>query len=78
MDRAAGGTTLADPHQEVPAISGEQLGVAPQPGVVEPSCMATSGISEELSALHSRVLDMLSEARAHSTWCLYALKRECL
>ncbi len=66
-DRAAGGTALADPHQEGPAISGEQLGVAPQPGVVEPSCVAASWISEELSALHSRVLDMLTEARAPST-----------
>ncbi len=55
-DRAAGGTALADPHQEGPAISGERLGVAPEPGVVEPSCMAASGISEELSILHSRVL----------------------
>ncbi len=35
-------------------------GVAPEPGVVEPSCVAASGISEELSALHSRVLDTLS------------------
>ncbi len=66
-DRAAGGTTLADPHQEGPAISGEQLGVAPEPGVVEPSCVAASWISEELSALHSRVLDMLTEARAPSS-----------
>ncbi len=66
-DRAAGGTTLADPHQEGPAISGEQLGVAPEPRVVEPSCVAASWISEELSALHSRVLDMLTEARAPST-----------
>ncbi len=36
--------------------------------------MAASGISEELSALHSRVLDTLSEARAPSTRCLYAFK----
>ncbi len=68
-DRAAGGAALADPHQEGSAISGERLGVAPEPGVVEPSCVAASGISEELSALHSRVLDMLSEARAPSTRC---------
>ncbi len=73
-DRAAGGTALADPHQEGSAISGEQLGVAPEPGVVEPSRVAASGISEELSALHSRVLDTLSEARAPSTRRLYALK----
>ncbi len=73
-DRAAGGTALADPHQEGSAISGERLGVAPKPGAVEPSCVAASGISEELSSLHSRVLDTLSEARAPSTRRLYALK----
>ncbi len=67
-DRAAGGTALADPHQEV------WLSVAPEPRVVEPSCMAASGISEELSALHSRVLDTLMEARAPATRSLYALK----
>ncbi len=61
---------LADPHQEGSAISG----VAPEPRVVEPSCVAASGISEELSALHSRVLDTLSEKRAPSTRRLYALK----
>ncbi len=65
---------LADPHQEGSAISGERLGVAPEPRVVEPSCVAASGISEELSALHSRVLDTLSEKRAPSTRRLYALK----
>ncbi len=36
--------------------------------------MVASGISEELSALHSRVLDMLSEAWTPSTRHLYALK----
>ncbi len=55
-------------------ISDERFGVAPEPGVVEPSCVVASGISEELSALHSRVLDMLSEARTPSTRHLYALK----
>ncbi len=73
-DRAAGGAALADPRQEGSAISGERLGVAPEPRVVEPACVAASGISEELSALHSRVLDTLSEARAPSTRRLYALK----
>ncbi len=63
-----------DPRQEGSAISDERLGVTPEPGVVEPSCVAASGISEELSALHSRVLDTLSEARAPSTRRLYALK----
>ncbi len=71
---AAGGAALANPRQEGSAISGERLGVAPEPRVVEPSCVAASGISEELSALHSRVLDTLSEARAPSTRRLYALK----
>ncbi len=68
-DRASGGAALADPHQEGSAISGERFGVAPEPGVVEPSCLATSGISEELSALHSCVLDLLSEAQAPSLVC---------
>ncbi len=36
--------------------------------------MAASGISEELSALHSRVLDTLMEVRAPATRRLYALK----
>ncbi len=36
--------------------------------------MAASGISEELSALHFRVLDTLSEAPAPYTRRLYALK----
>ncbi len=45
-DRAAGGIALADPHQEGPAISGEWLGVAPKPGVVEPSYIAASRISD--------------------------------
>ncbi len=65
-----------DPHQEGPAISGEWLGVAPEPRVVKPSCMAASGISEELRALHSRVLVMLVEVLAPATRCLYALKWE--
>ncbi len=38
------------------------------------SCVAASGISEGLSALHSHVLDTLSEARAPSKRRLYALK----
>ncbi len=53
-DRAAGGIALTDPRQEGSAISDERLGVAPKPGVVEPSCVVASGISEELrSALFS-------------------------
>ncbi len=73
-DRAAGGIALADPRQEGSAISDVQLGVAPKPRMVEPSCVVASGISEELCALHSHVLDMLSEARTPSTRHLYALK----
>ncbi len=46
-DRAAGGIALADPCQEGSAISDERLGVAPEPGVVEPSCVVASGISEQ-------------------------------
>ncbi len=56
---------LADPRQEGSAISDERFGVAPEPGVVEPSCVAASEISEELSALHSRVLDTLSRRGNH-------------
>ncbi len=56
------------------AIPGGRLGVAPEPGVVEPSYVAASGISEGLSALHSRMLDTLPEARAPSTRRLYILK----
>ncbi len=73
-DRAASGTALADPRQEGYAIPGGRLGVAPEPRAMEPSCVAASGLSEELSALQSRVLDMLTEARAPSTRRLYALK----
>ncbi len=73
-DRTAGGTTLADPHLEGCTIPGEWLSVATEPGVVKPSCVAASGISERLSTLHSRVLDTHSEARALSTRHLYALK----
>ncbi len=47
--------------------------MSPEPGVVESSCLAASGISEELSAPHYHVLDMLSEVRT-STRHLYALK----
>ncbi len=76
-DRTAGGTALADPHQEGFAIPDGRLGVAPEPGVVEPSCVAASWISEVLSALHSCVLDTLLEGRAPSTRRLYALKCVC-
>ncbi len=74
LDGAAGGTALADPHQEGYAIPGGRLGVAPQPGNVEPSCVAASGLLGELSALQSRVRDTLTEARAPSTRRLYASK----
>ncbi len=72
-DRTAGGTALADHHKEGFAIPGGRLGVAPEPGVVEPSCAADIRGAER-PALHSRVLDTLSEVRAPSTRRLYALK----
>ncbi len=74
LDGTAGGTALTDPRQEGYAIPGGRLGVAPQPGTMEPSCVAASGLSEEMSALQSRMLDTLMEARATSTRCLYALE----
>ncbi len=46
----------------------------PSPELWGPSCVAASGFSEELSALQSRMLDTLTEARAPSTRHLYALK----
>ncbi len=73
-DRAVGSTSLADSGQEGHAIPGGRLGVAPEPGTMEPSCVAASGLSEELNALQSRVIDTLTEARAPSTRRLYALK----
>ncbi len=73
-DRVVGSTSLADSGQEGHAIPGGQLGVAPEPGTMEPSCVAASGLSEELNALQSRVIDTLTEARAPSTRRLYALK----
>ncbi len=76
-DRAVGSTSLADSGQEGRAIPGGRLGVAPELGTMEPSCVAASGLSEELNALQSRVIDTLTEARAPSTRRLYALK-ECL
>ncbi len=76
LDGTAGGNALTDPRQEGYAIPGGRLGVAPQPGTMEPSCVAASGLSEEMSTLQSRVLDMLMEARATSTRCLYALEWE--
>ncbi len=75
-DRAVDSTSLADSHQEGHAIPGGRLGVAPEPGTMEPSCVAASGLSEELNALQSRVIDTLTEARAPSTRRLYALKWE--
>ncbi|KAI2642457.1 DNA ligase [Labeo rohita] len=66
--RAAGGTTLADTHQEGSAISSEWLSMAPEPGIMETSCVAASGMSEELSALHSHVLDTLSEVWPSPSW----------
>ncbi len=73
-DRAVDSPSLADSGQEGHAIPGGRLGVAPEPGTMEPSCVAASGLSGELDALQSRVIDTLTEARAPSTRRLYALK----
>ncbi len=73
-DRAAGCIALSDPRQELSAISSEQFGVAPEPGIMESLYLAASGISEELSALHSHVLDTLSEAWTPCARRLDALK----
>ncbi len=73
-DRAVDSPSLADSGQEGHVISGGRLGVAPEPGTMEPSCVAASGLSGELDALQARVIDTLTEARAPSTRRLYALK----
>ncbi len=74
LDGTAGGTTLADPRQEAYAIPGVRLGVALQPGTMEPSCVIASGVSEEMGALQSHMLGTLMKARTPSTRCLYASK----
>ncbi len=61
-DRAVDSTSLADSGQEGHAIPGGRLGVAHEPGTMEPSCVAALGLSEELNALQSRVIDTLTEA----------------
>ncbi len=73
-DRAVDNPSLADSGQEGYAISGGRLGVAPEPGTMEPSCVDAPGLSGEIDALQSRVIDTLTEARAPSTRCLYASK----
>ncbi len=60
---------LADPRQEVYAIPGGGLGVALEPGTMEPSCVIASGVSEEMGALQSCTL---MGARKPSTRRLYA------
>ncbi len=76
LDGTAGGTALADPRQEAYAIPGGRLGVALQPGTMEPSCVIASGVtlSEEMGAFQSRMLDTLMGARTPSTRRLYASK----
>ncbi len=73
-DRAVDNLSLADSGQEGYAISGGRLGVAPEPGTMEPSCVDAPGLSGEIDALQSRVIDTLTEARAPSTRRLYASK----
>ncbi len=60
---------LADPRQELYAIPGGGLGVALEPGTMEPSCVIASGVSEKMGALQSRTL---MGARKPSTRRLYA------
>ncbi len=74
LDGTAGGTALADPRQEAYAIPGGGLGVALEPGTMEPSCVIASGVSEEMGALQSRMLTLLMGARTPSTRRLYASK----
>ncbi len=64
-----------DTWREVYAIPGGGLGVAFEPGTMEPSCVIASGVSEEMGALQSRTL---MGARKLSTRRLYASKWECL
>ncbi|XDV15183.1 hypothetical protein PO909_015313 [Leuciscus waleckii] len=73
-ERVNGGSPMANPPQEGPAVSGEWHDMAPQPRAVEPSCVAAAGTLVERNTLHSRVLSTLAEARAPSTRRLYALK----
>ncbi len=54
-DRAVDIPSLADSGQEGYAISGGRLGVAPEPGTMEPSCVDAPGLSGEIDALQSRV-----------------------
>ncbi len=56
LDGTAGGIALADSRQEAYAIPGGQLGVALEPGTMEPSCVIASGVSEEMGTLQSRML----------------------
>ncbi len=63
------------PRQEVYAIPGGRLGVALEPGTMEPSFVIASGVSEEMGALQSR---MLMGAQKPSTRRLYASNGECL
>ncbi len=55
-DRAAGGTALADPHQEGYAIPGEWLGVAPEPramGAFMCGCFRVFRGAERLAVSHA-------------------------
>ncbi len=57
LDGTAGGIALADPRQGAYAIPGGRLGVALEPGTMELSCVIASGVSEEMGALQSRMLE---------------------
>ncbi len=74
LDGTAGGTALADPRQEAYAIPGGRLGVALEPGTMEPSCVIASGVSEEMGALQSRMLARSWEREHPLQDVLYASK----
>ncbi len=74
LDGTAGDTALTIPGRKY-MLCGGGLGVALEPGTMEPSCVIASGVSEEMGALQSRTL---MGARKPSTRRLYASKWECL
>ncbi|XP_016097960.1 NACHT, LRR and PYD domains-containing protein 12-like [Sinocyclocheilus grahami] len=65
----AGGSPLADSPQKGPIVSSGRPDMAPQPGAVEPACVAASGILEELNTLPPRVIETITKCRAPSTSC---------
>ncbi len=60
-----------NPRQKAYTIPGGRLGVALEPGTMEPSCVIASGVSEEMGALQSRML-------ARSWECEHPLQDVCM